>query len=209
MRKVSDILREAREQKKLTFEEVESATKIKKSYLRSIENGDFANLPSESYALGFVKNYAKYLGLPMNTIAPLFRREYEEKKHISIVPEFRKTQSKFNRKFIFSSRGLLIISVVVIIAAYVFFQYSSVIFPPNLSVLSPKNNSLISGSVVEVTGKTDPYATLDINGEEVYVALDGSFRKSIYEFSGDNKITVVAKNRFGKQSEKIINIKAE
>ena len=58
-------------------------------------------------------------------------------------------------------------------------------------------------------GKTDPYAQVSVNGEEVYVALDGTFKKSVYQFSGNNKIKIVAKNRFGKQSEKAVNVIVE
>ena len=140
---------------------------------------------------------------------PIFRREYESKKHVSIIPEFRKKQHLFNKKTIFSGRGLVIISVVLIIVGYIFFQYSSLIFAPGITIFSPKENATISGNVVEVRGKTDPYAQVSVNGEEVYVALDGTFKKSVYQFSGNNKIKIVAKNRFGKQSEKAVNVIVE
>lgn len=209
MRKVSDIIRQAREEKGIALSEVERATKIKKIYLQEIENGDFEKLPSESYALGFVKNYAKFLELPQNTIVPLFRREYDAKRHVSIIPEFRKKQHTYSKKTIFSGRGLIIIVVAAIIVGYIFFQYSSLIFAPTVDVETPKNGTTISGNVVEVKGKTDPYATLTINGDEVYVALDGTFKKSVYQFSGDNKIKIIVKNRFGKQSEKVVNVRVE
>ena len=209
MRKVSDWLREARERQHITLSTIERETKIKKEFLEAIEKGNFTKLPSESYALGFVKNYAKYLNLPMGTIVPLFRREYNERMHVPIIPEFRRTQAKFNRSFIFTPKGIAVVLTIVIVAAYIFYQYSSLIFAPTLVVENPKNSQVIAGNVVEVVGKTDPYATVYIEGDEVYVDLSGSFRKSVYEFSGDAKITVIAKNRFGKESKKIINLKVE
>jgi cytoskeletal protein RodZ len=209
MRKVSELLRETRERKYITLNTIEKETKIKKEFLEAIERGNFNRLPSESYALGFVKNYAKYLGLPLPTVVPLFRREYSQKMHVSIIPEFRKTQHKFNKKFIFSPQGFAIIFAIIIVIAYIFYQYSSLIFAPSLSVENPKNSQVVSGNVVEVKGKTDPYATVYIDKEEVYVGLDGSFKKSVYQFSGDAKITVTAKNRFGKESKKVINVRVE
>ncbi len=208
MRRVSDLLKEKREEKKLTLQKIEEETKIKKEFLELIEEGNFQALPSESYALGFVKNYAKYLELPLSSVVPLFRREYKSKQ-IPIVPEFRKSQNKFNRRFFASPKGVLIIAVFLIVSAYVFFQYSSLIFPPRLEVLTPSNGQIIIGNVVEVKGKTDPYATLYIDGDEVYVNLEGSFRKSVYVFSGDKKLKIVAKNRFGKENKKEINIRVE
>ena len=209
MRKVSDVLRETREEKGVSLTAVERETKIKRIYLEAIERGAYHHLPSESYALGFVKNYAKYLGLPLATVVPLFRREYEAKRHVAIIPEFRKKQHTYNRKKIFSGRGLIVIAAIVLIAGYVLFQYSSVLFAPGLEIMSPKNNSTISGNVAQVRGKTDPYATVTVNGEEVYVSLDGTFKKAVYEFSGSNKIKIIAKNRFGKQSEKDIVVNVE
>src|SRR3990167_7952046 len=133
MRKVSEMLREARERKAISLDTASEATKIKKEFLNSIEKGDFENLPSESYALGFVKNYARYLGVYTSQIAPLFRREYESKQKVHIVPEFRKNQHKFNRNF-FSPKGLFIVVIAIIVSVYIFFQYSSLIFPPPLTI---------------------------------------------------------------------------
>ncbi len=208
MRKVSDILKQAREEKKLDLDAVSKETNIKGEFLEAIEEGRFQTLPSESYALGFVKTYAKHLGINPQSIVPLFRREYKS-RHVPIVPEFRKSQHKFNKKFFLNSRSFLLLSMALIILGYILFQYNSVIFPPNISVQRPQENQEISGNIVEVEGKTDPYATVLIDGDEAYVDLSGEFKKSIFVFSGDKKIEVVAKNRFGKESRRAINIKVK
>ena len=205
MRKVSDILKQAREEKGLDFDSVAQETKIKEEFLEAIEEGRFQSLPSESYALGFVKNYAKYLGINAASIVPLFRREYKS-RYIPIVPEFRKSQHKFNKKFFLNSRSFLFLASFFIILGYIFFQYNSIIFPPMLSIEKPRAGQEIMGNVVEVAGRTDPYATVLIDGDEAYVTLSGTFKKSIFAFSGLKKIEVVAKNRFGKESRREINI---
>jgi cytoskeletal protein RodZ len=207
MKKVSDILRETREERDLTLEDIESATKIKKEYLAAIEDGKFNRLPSESYALGYVKNYAKFLGIQASRAVPLFRREYKTRHTLHIVPEFRKTQHRFNKQLFLSGKALLIGIAVLIISVYVFFQYSSLLFPPKLEITSPKNGQTLSGSVVEVTGKTDPYATVTVEGEETYVTIQGTFRKSVYTFSGENEIEIISKNRFGKETKKTVIVK--
>ncbi|KKQ96240.1 MAG: hypothetical protein A3C27_00330 [Candidatus Levybacteria bacterium RIFCSPHIGHO2_02_FULL_39_36] len=205
MKKVSDLLKDARVEKKLTLDEVERETKIKKEFIESIEKGAFHNLPSESYALGFVKNYAKFLGIAENRAIPLFRRQYASKHSLVIIPEFRKSQDKFNKK-ILNTKILLVVGTIFLVALYIFFQYSSLIFPPKLKITEPQNGQKISGNVIEVRGKTDPYATVFIGEDEAYVNIAGNFKKSVYMFSGDNKIEVVARNRFGKESRKEINI---
>lgn len=206
MRKVRDILREERERKGLSLEEVEKTTKIRKEFLIAIEEGKFHNLPSESYALGFVKNYASFLGLSENKIAPLFRREYKTDK-IQVVPEFRKKQGSFSKKYFFNTKAFVIFSALILVLVYVAFQYGSLLFGPKLSIEKPKDKSTISGNIVEVSGKTDPYATVLVDDGEAYVNISGNFKKTLYVFEGDKTIKIVAKNRFGKETKKTLKIK--
>lgn len=209
MKKISELLAAKRKEKGLSLDDVEREIKIKKQYLEAIEKGEFMRLHSESYAQGFVKNYASFLDIPTSQSIPLFRREYELRQSPSIVPEFRKTQNKFNKKLFFNTKALIVIGIFITLGTYVFFQYSSLFFPPALDVESPRNGQTITGNVIEVSGKTDPYATVTVEGEEVYVSLSGEFSKSLYAFSGENRIEIVAKNRFGNEETREIMVKAE
>ena len=56
-------LRETREAKGLSLEQVAAETRIQERYLTVIEAGDFAALPSRTYAIGFTRTYARTLGL--------------------------------------------------------------------------------------------------------------------------------------------------
>ncbi len=206
MRKVSDILREEREKKGFSLEEVEKTTKIRKEFLIAIEEGKFHTLPSESYALGFVKNYATFLGLSSNKISPLFKREYKTER-VQVVPEFRKKQNGFSKKIFFNTKTFVILAALVLVLIYIIFQYGSLLYGPKLSIEKPKDKSTVSGNVVEVSGKTDPYATVLIDDEEAYVAVSGNFKKTLYVFEGDKTINIVAKNRFGKETKKSLKIK--
>jgi len=60
---LGDHLKKRREERHLSLKEVESATSIRMSYLRSIEEGKFNQLISPVYAQGFVRKYANFLGL--------------------------------------------------------------------------------------------------------------------------------------------------
>jgi cytoskeleton protein RodZ len=61
--KIGQVLEKARNEKGLTLDEVEYATKIRKRYLAGLEREDFGALPDAVYAHGFLKTYANYLGL--------------------------------------------------------------------------------------------------------------------------------------------------
>src|SRR4029453_2485317 len=56
-------IRTAREHLGASIEEAERATKIRRRYIEAIEAGDFARLPDGPPSRGFIKNYARYLGM--------------------------------------------------------------------------------------------------------------------------------------------------
>jgi cytoskeletal protein RodZ len=56
-------LREAREARSLTLEQVSEATYMRLHYLQALEAGDFNSMPSSTQARGFLRTYANFLGL--------------------------------------------------------------------------------------------------------------------------------------------------
>ena len=72
---VSVLLREARRQRGQDIAAVASALRIRQPYLQAIEEGRFLSLPGPTYAVGFLRAYAEYLGLDSNEIVRRFRQE--------------------------------------------------------------------------------------------------------------------------------------
>lgn len=56
-------LRQARESRGISISEVAEQTRISALYLESIENNDYRGLPGGIFNKGFVKSYAKYVGI--------------------------------------------------------------------------------------------------------------------------------------------------
>jgi len=56
-------LRQAREERGISISEVAEQTRISSLYLESIENDDYKPLPGGIFNKGFVKSYAKFIGL--------------------------------------------------------------------------------------------------------------------------------------------------
>lgn len=56
-------LRKQREIRGISLKEIADATKISKRYLEAIEKNDFVALPAPVFSRGFVREYARYLGL--------------------------------------------------------------------------------------------------------------------------------------------------
>lgn len=71
-------LRQAREAKKLSLDEVAAQLRIAKVWLDSIEKEAWAALPSRTYARGYFISYVKFIGLPEDTLLSLFNLQYAE-----------------------------------------------------------------------------------------------------------------------------------
>src|SRR5512145_1625974 len=73
MAPIGDQLRAARERKGLTLDRVADETNIAKRYLAALEAEDFGVFPGDPYAIGFLRNYAEYLGLSGDELASAFK----------------------------------------------------------------------------------------------------------------------------------------
>lgn len=194
-------LQEARLQKKLTLEQVSKAIKIKEQFLSAIEQGKYEKLPSRTYAYGFVKNYADYLGLSKRETLALFRREFNEEQIFKVLPDGLAKQSDFPvSQYRWHRSAFIIGSLVLSLAMYILFQYRFAFINPPLEVATPKEKQLVTSDFVEVKGKTDPNATVSIGSIPVTLDGNGNFAKKIDVLSGEATIEIKAVNRFGKET---------
>lgn len=70
---IGEQLRTAREARGLTIDYVADETNIAKRYIAAMEDEDFSVFPGEPYIVGFLRNYAEYLGLESASIIQAFR----------------------------------------------------------------------------------------------------------------------------------------
>ncbi|WP_324378036.1 helix-turn-helix domain-containing protein [Sphingomonas sp.] len=73
--RVGERLRAAREAQGLTIEEIANSTRIPKRHLQTIEQGDYSGLPAPTYSAGFIKSWARRLGLDGQALSDDFRAE--------------------------------------------------------------------------------------------------------------------------------------
>ncbi len=73
MEAIGEMLRNAREAKKLTIKEISNDTNISSKYLNALENEEFDKLPGETYILGFLKSYAEYLRIDSEEIIHCYK----------------------------------------------------------------------------------------------------------------------------------------
>lgn len=198
MTKVSELLKKARLEKNIELWEVEKETRIKASFIKALEEGQYQKLPSFTYARGFLTNYAQYLELDVPTVLALFRREFDQEKEEKLLPPGLSKIPK--RRIRISSLAGFFILLFIFFLAYFFFQYKGFLGSPSLSLSSPSQNQEVLGEQVMAVGKTDSEATLSINDQIAALDKEGNFKEEIPVMSGEFTITVVAKNRFGRET---------
>lgn len=87
--KIGEMLRSEREKRGLSLNEVESALKIRAVYIEALETDRFEDIPAEVYRIGYLKNYARLLGLDHNDLVDRYRTSVagsEQKPGHIIVP---------------------------------------------------------------------------------------------------------------------------
>ena len=94
----------------------------------------------------------------------------------------------------------------VIVVLYFWREIGYLLEPPSLQVSQPATDITINQENFEISGKTNPYALVLINGEQVYIDKDGNFKKEISLSEGLNNLIIEAKNRFGKTNTLIRRI---
>ncbi len=93
MKEIGELLREAREERGITLEQISRDTKIPERLLRDLEEGDFSRFAGKVYFKGALRNYAESIGLNSQELFSLYDR-VTEKSNLTTPekPENRKDQ---------------------------------------------------------------------------------------------------------------------
>ncbi|MDE2588422.1 MAG: helix-turn-helix domain-containing protein, partial [Patescibacteria group bacterium] len=177
MLKVGERLQKERLRKGLTIEDVARSTKIRPEFLRALEEGEYKKLPSSAYIQGFLRNYTAFLGLPIKETIAVFKREFDEREYLGVLPDSFTKKGNTLSGFRLGPTTILLAVIILFVVGYMFYQYRAAVFSPMLSVLTPTENATVSSQTVTVSGKAESNATVTINDSPVYVDKDGNFRK--------------------------------
>lgn len=81
---MSTIFKDKRESLSVTIQEAAKVTRVKSSYLKAIEEEDFEKLPSfEVYSKGYIREYARFLGIAGNEALAPYEKYLADKKGAS------------------------------------------------------------------------------------------------------------------------------
>ena len=203
MRTVGQALKQEREKKFYSLEEIEKATKIRKELLAALEAGQYSKLPPTTFVQGFIKNYGRFLGLDVNKLLAIYRREFSDQKHPPRILESFSNPLDKKRFKITPARflGLLVLGLVLTFAGYLWFEYRFLVGAPFLEVSQPADQLSVTNPSVIVSGRTDPEDKVSINNQEIQVDLSGKFSQEIKLSESLNNITIISTAKSGKTSK--------
>lgn len=150
-------LKEAREAKGLTLDDLQEITKIQKRYLSCIEQGKYDVIPGKFYVRAFIKQYAEAVDIDPETLFEEFRHEIPSVNEENISEQLSRTQSRAkaardSSKFLDNLPKLLtaLIIIAIIVVGWYFFT----------KAMGNKDNVANSGEDVET-----PSVSYDEAGE--------------------------------------------
>jgi transcriptional regulator with XRE-family HTH domain len=194
----------------LTLEEASKRSEVNIKLLSAVENSDMKNLPADVYVLGALKHLAKFYQLNEKDLIEQYKKERHISKQIlgnKVSAVMRLTN--FWKNFVFTPKVFVIIAAsmfVVFTLIYLFWQVSSINRTPQLHISEPADQQIINSLSLKIVGQTDPGVNVQINGQEVFVDNQGKFSTDISLVPGPEEIKILAKNRFGKETNKSLKV---
>jgi len=121
MQTIGEVFRTEREQRLLSYKDVEAATGIRAAYIAAIEDGEYARTPGEVFLKGFIRSYAVFLQLDPDSMLELYRQQRPQTK---AEPEQQQTQVASERAVklpdtITGSRWMVLAALIVAVTAVV------------------------------------------------------------------------------------------
>lgn len=208
-------IRKLRSEYRMSFAEVSRSTKIPIKYLEYLESAEYDKLPADVYVRGYLRSYARHLGLAEETLIKLYEKEQHINKNLG------RERTVFGIKprvplqgsgFVVTSKELLIggvVSVLFVIGVYLYQEFRSFVSDPYLVVMEPINGARVVEAGLRLSGKADARAVVSVNDALVLVASDGNFYEDLVLHPGQNTIVVVAKNRFDKEKKIVLSVEAD
>jgi len=102
---------------------------------------------------------------------------------------------------------IIIVSIILLcIFSYTAYEIQKLVFGPKIEVFSPTNGALISNSLTEVSGIAKNINNISLNDRKIFVDEQGNFKEKLLLSYGYNIITIKASDKFGRNTERIIEV---
>ncbi len=209
MKPVGEILKTRRLQLKKTVSQVARETNMSEEKIYSIEKNSFNSFDSQLHTSGFIKIYAKTLGLNVDKVLAVYRRDYNAPEDVK-KKKFQNLNNQTQEKEKIGKYILILIPIALILftISYLYVQYYNFQNPPHLEIFEPKGNVTTEEEKITIKGQTEEWATVEINNTTIALDNYNKFEEEISLQEGNNIITIKATKvrNTSRESTEIINI---
>ncbi len=94
----------------------------------------------------------------------------------------------------------------VLLVLYILFQARFLILGPVITIDSPRDGDHVSSNVIIVKGKAQNISYISMNDRPIYIDSNGNWSEKFIAPEGLSIIKLSAKDRFGRETEKILRI---
>ncbi|MBL8029721.1 MAG: helix-turn-helix domain-containing protein [Candidatus Doudnabacteria bacterium] len=207
---LGEYLKAVRQAFRLTIPDVAEATGVNSKLVTVLEEGKMQNLPADVYVIGALNKLAKFYNLSESELQFQYKKERSIARHITGKTNPAVMQiTNFWKQLVITPKVLLLLGAGLFVAftvIYLLWQVSAINRSPDLEIISPKNEEVVKSLSVKVVGQTDRGASVLVNGQEIFVDNQGKFSNMLSLVPGVQEITVLSKNRFGKESKKAVKV---
>jgi cytoskeleton protein RodZ len=123
MESVGEFFKQVRETKGLTVDEVASKTRIRSDFVKALEDGNFAKLPDQVFAKGFVRSYARSLGLDEEDAihrfiqsAGAFYEKQDERERLKVRQAEEERKRRANRKAVAVAIAIAVLTLIFLLS---------------------------------------------------------------------------------------------
>ncbi len=93
-----------------------------------------------------------------------------------------------------------------VILIYSAFQARKILEGPRISIISPRSGQVMEDPLLDIKGVATNVNQISLNGNLFYIDQKGNFDQKLLLSPGYNIISLDAKDKFGKQTEKKIEV---
>jgi cytoskeleton protein RodZ len=123
MESVGEFFKQVRETKGLTVDEVAAKTRIRADFVKALEDGNFAKLPDQVFAKGFVRSYARSLGLDEEDAihrfvqsAGAFYEKQDERERLKVRQAEEERKRRANRKAVAVAIAIAVLTLIFLLS---------------------------------------------------------------------------------------------
>ena len=160
MFEIGSSLREARERRGLSYNDVELETKVRSKYIKALEDERFDILPGPTYTKGFLRAYADFLGLDGNLYIDEFNSRHHDPRRDperEIMPRSKaRTQHRQRRE---SNIVLIALAGIVAVSSLVFLAWDNRSPSTTLPIPTTTQQTSSSTGTTGSTGTTNTGTT--------------------------------------------------